>query len=200
MATLTIDFDESVVPPTFGYRIKYWDVTTPTIINTTTVTASPAEITDLTGLSYAGTVEALCTSGGSSPQSFTAAAPAGPTTAKLSFVDYSCNNVAFQLNKALTASFTINSFSINGFKNTTCLSIPAPSVDILQTPIVNVANNTFMVGDMIGFTCDTLMYRPIPSIKINGVVIQNNGTFTTGGTIVTVSLPTICKPYSCSCS
>lgn len=200
MSTLTINFTASVIPPSFGYKINYWDVTTPGTVLTTTVTTSPATITGLTGTSYSGTVQAMCTSGGSTPQSFTATV-SGPVSANLTLTSYSCNSVLFIVDQALTSSFTIDALSINGFRNTTCSIATEPAlVDILQSPIIcDPSFIGFYVGTTIGFGCDVLTYNVIPSITINGVVIPNNGTFTVGGTIVTVNLPVVCTNYSCTC-
>ena len=197
MSTLTINFATSIIPPAFGYRVKYWNTTTPATILTTTVTTSPATITGLTGTSYAGTVEAMCNAtGGSTPQSFTATLP-GPVGVTLSFLTFTCDNATFMLSGALTGSFTINAFSIDGFENTTCSIASSPAVTtILATPQTIATGQMIFQIPMTNFGDSYLSYRPAPSITINGIVINNGGAFTVNGTIVTVSIPTTCSAYT----
>jgi hypothetical protein len=194
MSTLNINFDLSLVPPAFGYRIKYWDVTTPSIILTSTVTTSPATITGLTGTSYAGTVEAMCTqAGGSTPQSFTATA-AGPVGVSLLFSQFRCNKASFILTGALTQSFTIDAFSINGFPNTTCNN-SGGVITLLQQPYTVSAGTTLFQLPLIDFGSNILSYAANSNLSINGILVTNNRTFSVGGTIVTLTVDTSCKNY-----
>lgn len=196
MATLTINFTTSLIPPAFGYRVKYWNTATPSNILTTTVTTSPATITALTDTSYAGTVEAMCTaSGGSTPQSFTATAP-GPTAVTLTFLSFRCNQAAFALSQALTGPFTVNSFSINGFENTNCSIASSPTVTTtLVTPqIIPITQIAFQLP-LTNFPTSYLSYRPLPFIVINGVGVNNGGSFVVNGTIVTMNIPNTCSAY-----
>jgi hypothetical protein len=197
MSTLTISFTTSVIPPAFGYKIKYWDVTTPAAINTTTVTTSPATVTGLTGTSYAGTVEAMCNAtGGSTPQSFTATA-AGSTESELLFTNFQCGSAYFFLTTALTGPFTINAFSINGFDNNTCsIGSGGPVTTILATPQTIATGQTLFSIPLANFAAQYLSYRPLPSIKINGIVVPDGGTFVVNGTIVTVNIPATCAAYT----
>lgn len=197
MSTLTISFTTSLIPPAFGYKIKYWNVTSPTVISTTTVTTSPATITGLTGTSYAGTVEAMCNaSGGSTPQSFTATIP-GPPAVTLTFLSFICGQAGFMLSQALTGSFTINSFSINGFDNTNCSIASSPAVTTtLATPQTITTGQIIFQIPLTNFAAQYLSYRPLPSITINGIAVSNGGTFVVNGTIVTVSIPTTCLAYT----
>jgi hypothetical protein len=194
MATLTINFSVAIVPPAFGYRIKYWNVATPTIISTTTVTTSPATITALTGTSYAGTVEAMCTqAGGSTAQSFTAIAN-GSSTLSLIYNQFNCDKASFLLTAPLTQSFTINAFSISGFPNTTCAN-SGGVVTLLQQPYTVPAGTTSFQLPMIEFGTNILKCVANSNLSINGQLVTNNTTFLVGGSIVTLTIDTSCKSY-----
>lgn len=67
---LTINFTEASPAPSGGYLVRYWPTSDPTNIQTTTVTGSPAFIIGLTGTSYTGTIESVCSFGNSTRISF----------------------------------------------------------------------------------------------------------------------------------
>lgn len=68
---LTINFTEASPAPSGGYLVRYWETSTPGTVLTTTVTASPAVITGLTGYDYTGTIESVCSFGNSTRVNFT---------------------------------------------------------------------------------------------------------------------------------
>ena len=68
---LTINFTAASPAPSAGYLVRYWETSTPGTVLTTTVTASPAVITGLTGYNYTGTIESVCSFGNSTRVSFT---------------------------------------------------------------------------------------------------------------------------------
>lgn len=67
---LTISFTEASPAPSGGYLVRYWPTSSPTNIQTTTVTSSPAVISGLTATSYTGTIESVCSFGNSTRVSF----------------------------------------------------------------------------------------------------------------------------------
>ena len=68
---LTINFTAASPAPSAGYLVRYWETSTPGTVLTTTVTASPAVITGLTGYNYTGTIESVCSFGNSTRVNFT---------------------------------------------------------------------------------------------------------------------------------
>lgn len=62
---LTITFTAASPAPSGGYLVRYWPTSSPSTIETVTVASSPAIITGLTGTSYSGTVESICSFGNS---------------------------------------------------------------------------------------------------------------------------------------
>lgn len=68
---LTINFTAASPAPSGGYLVRYWETSTPGTVLTTTVTASPAVITGLTGYDYTGTIESVCSFGNSTRVNFT---------------------------------------------------------------------------------------------------------------------------------
>lgn len=67
---LSISFTEASPAPSGGYLVRYWPTSSPSTIQTTTVTSSPALITGLTSTSYTGTIESVCSFGNSTRVSF----------------------------------------------------------------------------------------------------------------------------------
>jgi len=68
---LTVTFTDASPAPSSGYLVRYWETSVPGTVLTTTVTASPALITGLTGYNYTGTIESVCSFGSSTRVSFT---------------------------------------------------------------------------------------------------------------------------------
>lgn len=68
---LTINFTAASPAPSGGYLVRYWDTSTPGTVLTTTVTDSPAVISNLSGYSYTGTIESVCSFGNSTRVNFT---------------------------------------------------------------------------------------------------------------------------------
>lgn len=83
MANLNISFTPVSPAPANGYRVKYWNVNTPSNVITVTPnpTASPVTITGVASGCYSGTVESACSGGQfSSAASFNACSAASCLT------------------------------------------------------------------------------------------------------------------------
>lgn len=85
--TLTIQFTPPTPAPANGYRVQYWNVNNPSVVNTVSPnpTTSPVSISGLAAGCYNGTIEAAC--GGSqysSPIQFNACSAASCLTGTLS--------------------------------------------------------------------------------------------------------------------
>jgi len=68
---LTINFTAASPAPSGGYLVRYWETSTPGTVLTTTVTSSPAVISNLSGYDYTGTIESVCSFGNSTRVNFT---------------------------------------------------------------------------------------------------------------------------------
>ena len=83
MASLTLNFTPPTTPEyayVTEYRVKFWPTNAPSSSSTVFTDGFPLVITDLTGTSFTGTIEAKCGNAYGSPRSFTAAATGGGGT------------------------------------------------------------------------------------------------------------------------
>lgn len=83
MPNLTISFTPASPAPALGYRVKYWNVSTPGSITTVSPnpSGSPVVISGVAAGCYAGTIESACSGGTfSSPVSFNACSPSSNGT------------------------------------------------------------------------------------------------------------------------
>lgn len=209
--TLQISWAAVTPAPSLGYRVKYWPVSNPSNILEVNPypTTNSATITNLSEVSYAGTVEAACGGGNfSTPQSFTASI-AG---AAASLATVSCSNGIGSYTLTGTAGHIVRvRLAATGFLQPTqystawlaiALSSSSPSFSASATSSCYTAsggvslgiekNITIPAGGTVtlGTSCWThnstasMMSVGLTILSVNGGANSSNGTTSISGVCI----------------
>jgi hypothetical protein len=118
---------------------------------------------------------------------FAGIATAGPDVAILSFDEYYGGTFRFELNRSVDNNIVVSAANVTGSIIPGC--VLADETDTLSGPLTITAGSIIGIKagvTPLGLTITT--YKKINSIVVNGLTKTNGDTFTSGTTLITVSI------------